>query len=79
MRHDELYVADLVDSTRAVCEYLDGISRERWDGDRVLRDAILYRLLLLGEIASAIPDALRESGPDDTARGGAGEAKPVRR
>jgi hypothetical protein len=61
MRHDELYVADLVDSTRAVCEYLDGISRERWDGDRVLRDAVLYRLLLLGEIASAIPDALRES------------------
>jgi hypothetical protein len=81
MRHDELYVADLVDSTRAVCEYLDGISRERWDGDRVLRDAVLYRLLLLGEIASAIPDALRagkvvERGPDDTARGGAGEANP---
>jgi hypothetical protein len=31
MRHDELYVADLVDSTRAVREYLDGISREHWD------------------------------------------------
>ena len=26
MRHDELYVADLVDSTRAICEYLDGIT-----------------------------------------------------
>jgi len=26
MRHDELYVADLVDSTRAVREYLDGTS-----------------------------------------------------
>jgi uncharacterized protein with HEPN domain len=55
MRHDELYVADLIDSTRAVREYLDGISRERWDEDRVLRDAVLYRLLLLGEIASALP------------------------
>jgi uncharacterized protein with HEPN domain len=52
MRHDELYVADLIDSTRAVREYLDGISREHWDEDRVLRDAVLYRLLLLGEIAS---------------------------
>jgi hypothetical protein len=35
MRHDELYVADLVDSTRAVREYPDGISREQWDEDRV--------------------------------------------
>jgi uncharacterized protein with HEPN domain len=41
MRHDELYVADLVDSARAVREYLDGISREHWDEDRVLRDAVL--------------------------------------
>jgi|ERR1700730_2634677 len=64
MRHDELYVADLVDSTRAVREYLDGISREHWDEDRVLRDAVLYRLLLLGEIASALPDALRDRYPD---------------
>ena len=64
MRHDELYVADLVDSTRAVREYLDGIRREHWDEDRVLRDAVLYRLLLLGEIASALPDALRDRYPD---------------
>jgi uncharacterized protein with HEPN domain len=41
MRHDELYVADLVDSTRPVREYLAGISREQWDEDRVLRDAVL--------------------------------------
>ena len=26
----------------------------------VLRDAVLYRLLLLGEIATALPDALRD-------------------
>lgn len=30
----------------------------------MLRDAVLYRLLLLGEIASALPDALRERYPD---------------
>jgi uncharacterized protein with HEPN domain len=39
-------------------------SREHWDEDRVLRDAVLYRLLLLGEIASVLPDALRERYPD---------------
>jgi uncharacterized protein with HEPN domain len=30
----------------------------------VRRDAVLYRLLLLGEIASALPDALRDRYPD---------------
>jgi uncharacterized protein with HEPN domain len=61
MRRDELYVADLIDNTRAVREYLDGVSREQWDQDR---DAVLYRLLLLGETASALPDVLRDRYPD---------------
>ena len=60
MRLDELYVADPIDSTRAVREYVDGIGREHWGQDRVLRDAVLYRLLLLGEIASMLPDAWRD-------------------
>jgi uncharacterized protein with HEPN domain len=64
MRRDELYIADLVDNTQAVREYLDGISRGQWDQDRLRRDAVLYRLLLLGEIASALPDALRDRYPD---------------
>jgi uncharacterized protein with HEPN domain len=34
----------------------------------VLRDAVLYRLLLLGETASALPDVLRDRYPDVTWR-----------
>jgi uncharacterized protein with HEPN domain len=64
MRREELYVADLVDNARAVRDYLDGVTRERWDSDRVLRDAVLYRMLLLGEIASAFPDDFRDKYPD---------------
>lgn len=30
----------------------------------MLRDAVLYRMLLLGEIVSALPDSLRERYPD---------------
>jgi uncharacterized protein with HEPN domain len=64
MRRDELYIADLADNARAIREYLDGISREQWDQDRVRRDAVVYRLLLLGEAASALPDILRDRYPD---------------
>jgi uncharacterized protein with HEPN domain len=64
MRREELYLADLVDNARAVRGYLDGVTRERWDGDGMLRDAVLYRMLLLGEIASAPPDDLRDRQPE---------------
>jgi uncharacterized protein with HEPN domain len=64
MQRHALYIADLVESTRTVRDYLEGVRREQWDEDRVLRDAVLYRLLLLGEIASALPDFLQEHYPD---------------
>lgn len=64
MRREELYLADLVDNTRAVRGYLAGVTRERWDADGMLRDAVLYRMPLLGEIASALPDDLRDLHPE---------------
>jgi uncharacterized protein with HEPN domain len=64
MQREALYVSDLVESSRTVRGYLRGISREEWDNDQVLRDAVLYRMLLLGEIASALPDSLRDRYPD---------------
>ena len=64
MRREELYLADLVDNARAVLGYLDGVTRERWDADGMLRDAVLYRMLLLGEISGALPDDLRDRYPE---------------
>ena len=64
MRREELYLADLIDNARAVRGYLDGVTRERWDAEDILRDAVLYRMLLLGEIASGLPDELRDRYPD---------------
>jgi uncharacterized protein with HEPN domain len=34
------------------------------DENQVLRDAVLYRMLLLGESASALPDSLRDRYPE---------------
>jgi uncharacterized protein with HEPN domain len=63
MRREELYLADLIDNARAVRAYLDGVTRERWDAEDILRDAVLYRMLL-GEIASALPGELRDNHPE---------------
>jgi uncharacterized protein with HEPN domain len=64
MRREELYLADLIDSTRAVRDYLSGVTRSQWDDSALIRDAVLYRLLLLGEIASALPETVRDRYPD---------------
>jgi uncharacterized protein with HEPN domain len=64
MRREELYLADLIDNARAVRAYLDGVTRERWDAEDILRDAVLYRMLLLGEISSALPGELRDNHPE---------------
>jgi uncharacterized protein with HEPN domain len=64
MRREELYLADLIDNARAVRGYLDGVTRERWDAEDILRDAVLYRILLLGEIASVLTGELRDRYPE---------------
>jgi RimJ/RimL family protein N-acetyltransferase len=45
MRREELYLADLVDSTRAIRDYLSGVSRREWDESAVLtrEDLEFYR------------------------------------
>jgi uncharacterized protein with HEPN domain len=64
MRREELYLADLIDNVRVVRGYLDGVTRERWDAEDILRDAVLYRMLLIGEIASSLSDELRDCYPE---------------
>ena len=59
------YVADLANNTtRAIREYLDSISRAQWDEDRVLQMESFTGCFLLGEIASALPESLRDRYPD---------------
>jgi len=45
MRRDDLYVADLADTTRAIREYLDSISRAQWDEDR--RNLAVHRYFVV--------------------------------
>lgn len=53
MRRDDLYVADLADTTRAIREYLDSISRAQWDEDRVLRARPELTLSLISQLKQA--------------------------
>lgn len=53
MRRDELYLADLVQATREIARYLDGVDKRRWDDDSMVRSAVMRQLTIVGEIARA--------------------------
>jgi hypothetical protein len=49
--------------TSQACRFRSRLDRKRWDADSILRDAVLYQMLL-GEIASALrADFSQDGGP----------------
>lgn len=63
-RREALFLADLVESIRDVAAFLDEATRERWDHDRVLQSAVLHKMMIIGEIARALPEELRDRHTD---------------
>ncbi len=63
-RREALFVADLVEAIRDIGTFLDGVTRERWDRDHIMQSAVLHKMMVIGEIARALPDDLRDRHPD---------------
>jgi uncharacterized protein with HEPN domain len=63
MRRDDLYLSELLEATLTVRAYLDRGGPD-WAHDPVMRDAVLHRLILMGEIAGAVSDELRGRHPE---------------
>lgn len=64
MPRDDLYLAELVEATREVTRYLQGVSDSRWYEDSMLRSAVLHQLTVIGEIARALSEEVRARHPD---------------
>jgi len=58
-RPEDVYLVDIVEACRAVTTFLDGLGPEEWVADPLRRDAVLYRLTVIGEAASRIGAGLR--------------------
>ncbi|MFT3784790.1 MAG: DUF86 domain-containing protein [Tepidisphaeraceae bacterium] len=53
----------MLDSVEAILRYSRGITAGRFGSDEVLRDAILMRLVAIGEAAANLPEAFIERTP----------------
>lgn len=54
MRHDELYVRDMVEAAAAIETFLTGVTQEAFLASDLLRSAVLHKLTIIGEAASRI-------------------------
>ena len=63
-REWRLYIADMREFCARVAEYTDGLSREDFEKTRLVYDATLRNLELIGEAARNVPDEVRAKAPD---------------
>ncbi len=64
MPHEELYLQDIVNSIDDVERFLKGIAEEKFLGDEILQNAVLMKLVVIGESLSKIPSEIRELYPE---------------
>jgi uncharacterized protein with HEPN domain len=64
MRREELFLLDIVQAADAIAESVGDRSFAAFLADRVLRDAVLMRLIIIGEAASQLPNAVTQRYPD---------------
>ncbi|MHB9148884.1 MAG: HepT-like ribonuclease domain-containing protein [Thermoleophilia bacterium] len=63
-RHWHLRIADMLDAAETAVRLTKDIDQETFFSDRVLVDAVIKNIVVLGEAASRVPDEVTENQPD---------------
>lgn len=64
MRHEALYLADIVEAADAIEYFITGKDRDMFVHDDLLRSAVLHKLTIIGEAAAHLPSDFREQNPE---------------
>jgi len=67
-----LFLADIIEHGERVERLVRGQDLDRFERDEVLRQAILFSLLIIGEATKQLPQSLRDAEPTVNWRGAAG-------
>jgi uncharacterized protein with HEPN domain len=63
-RSDLVYVGTLLDAARRAAAKAEGVSRAQYEADENLRLALTWLVQNVGEAASKVPPAVRETHPE---------------
>ncbi|WP_298685129.1 DUF86 domain-containing protein [uncultured Methanomethylovorans sp.] len=64
MKHDAILLDHILDAINQIEEYTNGIDREEFLETRMVQDAVVRQLEILGEAAKAIPENIKSLVPD---------------
>ena len=64
MSRDNAYLRDVLDSARAIAQYLHGISREEFSANPEKQDAVIRRFEIIGEAARHLSPEARQALPE---------------
>ncbi len=64
MRPERLYLCDILEAADAVAAFVSGRSRDSFEGDDLLRSAVLHKLTVMGEAAARLPAEFRVRHPE---------------
>ena len=56
MRPEQLYLTDILDAARSIASFCKDVHFEQFEGNDMLRSAVLQKLIVIGEAAAHLPD-----------------------
>jgi uncharacterized protein with HEPN domain len=56
MRPEQLYLADILEAARAIGSFCKAAHFDQFEGNDMLRSAVLQQLIVIGEAAAHLPD-----------------------
>jgi len=64
MWRDDAYMLDMLIAARKVCTYTEGVSREEFEKNAMIQDAVMRQLEVLGEAARHVSDEAKAEHPE---------------
>jgi uncharacterized protein with HEPN domain len=63
MRHESLYLTDIVEAADHIAEFIAPIDSEQFQKSELLRSAVVHTLSVVGEAAARVSDELKARNP----------------
>lgn len=64
MRHEKLYLTDIVDAARAIEKFIMGEDFNEFEQNEMMNSAVLQKLSVIGEAASKLPKEFTKRFPE---------------
>jgi uncharacterized protein with HEPN domain len=64
MRHERLYLEDMVEAADHIAEFIAGVNDEEFRRSELLRSAVVQKLATIGEAAARVSEELKSRHPE---------------